>query len=315
MNNKPSNSKILDMSNDCYPGLFTTADRASISARKMYFALQCVYLSSLITGGILGAFTSPFHDGVSTYLYTSMAIVLAAGLLVLWIARARQDDKVWFDCRAVAESVKTATWRFMMVAPPFENDDAVDQRFVVELQEIRKARQDCHEHLARMVAADVPAITDFMREMRMSTFEERKQFYVKQRLGDQKSWYSRKARMNARSGERWFWATVFLQIVAIAVAIIQVPTGGFGINVVPIITTCAAVVAAWNQMRRHDELKKTYALASQELGELDAIADGLTVESDFRQLVEQVEEAISREHTMWCARRDVLLRRNGLDTR
>jgi hypothetical protein len=48
---------------------------------------------------------------------------------------------------------------------------------------------------------------------------------------------------------------------------------------------------------------------------LEAIASSLAAESDFPQLVEQVEEAISREHTMWCARRDVLLRRIGTGAR
>ena len=248
-------------------------------------------------------------------MYSLVAVVLAVGLLVLWIGRSRQDDKAWFDCRAVAESVKTATWRFMMIAPPFENDDALDQRFVSEMQEIREARQECQKHVAGVVAASNPAITDFMRQMRSRTFADRKMFYIEQRLRDQKSWYSHKAQLNACSGARWFWVTVGLQIIGVIFAIIQAAAGGLGVNMVPVLTTCAAAVAAWNQMKRHDELMKTYALASQELGELEAIANSLTAESDFPQFVEQVEEAISREHTMWCARRDVLLRRTGSNTR
>jgi len=309
--NKDINEVSFAMSNHDYPGLFRAADRTSTSAQKMYFTLQCIYLVSLIIGGILGAFTFLFPEGVSIYLYTSMAIVLAAGLLVLWIGRARQDDKIWFDCRAVAESVKTATWRFMIGAPPFENDDAIDQRFISELQEIREARPDCQKHLAGALDANAPAISDFMRQMRTHTFEERKQFYIKQRLCDQKSWYSRKARINARIGDRWFWSIVVLQVFAVVTAIAQIPIRGFYVNIVTIITTCAAVAVAWNQMKRHDELKRTYTLAAQELSELEAIAHGVTTNEDFLQLVEQVEEAISREHTMWCARRDVLLRRDA----
>jgi len=302
------NGAPLTMSDQDYPVLFREADIASVSAQRQYFVLQRMYLGSLIVGGILAALTS------LVWMYAVMAIVLTVGLLVLWISRSRQDDKAWFDCRAVAESVKTAAWRFMMIAPPFENDDALDQRFVSELQEIRGARPDCQERLAGVATANAPAITDFMRQMRARTFDERKRFYVEQRLRDQRSWYARAAQMNACSGERWFWTTAALQVIAIAVAIIQVATGGFGINMVPVITTCAASAAAWNQMKRHDELKKMYALASQELGELEAIAHGLNVEDDFPQLVEQVEGAISREHTMWCARRDVLIHRNDSDT-
>jgi len=302
-------TSLLAMSNQDYPGLFQGADAAAASAQKTYFLLQRIYLGSLIVSGMIGMFTSIFTGGGLTWTYTSMAIVLAMGLLVLWIGRSRQDDNAWFDCRAVAESVKTATWRFMMIAPPFQNNDAIDKRFVSELQEIRNARQECQQYLANVVAASNPAITAFMRKVRGSAFDDRKLFYIKQRLLDQKSWYSRKADLNACRGDRWFWGTAGLQGTAVVMAIIQASTGGLGFNIVPVLITCAAVVAAWNQMKRHDELKKTYSLASQELGELEAIASNLVSESDFPQLVEQVEEAISREHTMWCARRDVPLRR------
>jgi len=310
-----SESMLLGMSDRDYPGLFQGADAAAASAQKTYFLLQRLYLGSLIVGGMIGMLTSLFTGGKLTWTYTLMAIVLSMGLLVLWISRSRRDDNAWFDCRAIAESVKTATWRFMMIAPPFQNHDAVDQHFVSELQEIRNARPECQNHLAGVVAASKTAITDFMRKVRGVAYDNRKRFYIEQRLRDQKSWYSRKAELNARRGAQWFWGTAGLQAIAVVVAIIQASTGGVGINMVPVLTTCAAVVAAWNQMKRHDELKKTYALASQELGELEAIANNLDSENDFQKLVEQVEEAISREHTMWCARRDVLLRRAGSGAR
>jgi len=302
---------VPTMRNEDYPGLYQGANTAAATAQKTYFLLQRIYLGSLIVGGMIGMLTSLFTGGGLVWTYTSMAIVLAIGLLVLWIGRSRQDDNAWFDCRAIAESVKTATWRFMMIAPPFQNNGAIDQRFLSELQEIRNARPECHNHLAGVAAASNPAITDFMRKMRGIAFDDRKAFYIEQRLRNQKSWYSRNAGLNAFRGTLWFWGTAGLQGITVAMAIIQASTGGLAYNMVPILTTCAAVAAAWNQMKRHDELKKTYALASQELCELEAIASNLASESDFPQFVEQVEVAISREHTMWCARRDVKLRTTG----
>lgn len=309
------NNSVTSMNGQNYPGLFQGADDAAASAQKTYFLLQRIYLGSLILGGLTGMLTSSFAGTALNWTYTAMAIVLAIGLLVLWIGRARQDDDAWFDCRAIAESVKTATWRYMMFAPPFQDNNLMDQFFITELQEIRNARPQSQKHLAGMAVVSNPAITDFMREVRNGTFENRKLFYVEQRLRDQKVWYSRKAELNARRGNRWFWGTAALQCAAVVIAIIQSSTGGLGFNIVPVITTCAAAVAAWSQMKRHDELKKTYALAAQELSELESIANNLASESDFPQLVEQVEEAISREHTMWCARRDVPLRRTGSGAR
>jgi hypothetical protein len=301
----------IKMQTDHYPGLYQGADAASISAQKTYFLLQRIHLGSLIMGGIIGAFTSFTTGTARIWVYTILAIVLALGLLVLWSTRSRQDDKAWFDCRAIAESVKTATWRFMMIAPPFQSDESLEQRFISELREIREARPNCQKHLAGEAAASAPVITDFMRQVRTLSFEDRKRIYVEHRICDQKSWYSHKAGQNARAGTRWFWTTVSLQGITVVVAIVQAITEGLGFSVVPVLTTCAAAVAAWNQMKRHDELAKTYALALQELGELETIARSLSAEGDFPRLVEQVETAISREHTMWCARRDVVLRSPG----
>ena len=59
-------------------------------------------------------------------------------------------------------------------------------------------------------------------------------------------------------------------------------------------------------MKRYSELAQSYFLAAQELGDQEAIASNIMKEDDFLALVEQVEETISREHTMWCARRDVI---------
>lgn len=135
------------ISNQEYPGLYQAADTASASAQKVYLLLQQTYLASLIIGGLMGMLTSLFTGGALKGIFTLMAIVLAIGLLILWIGRSRQDDSAWFDCRAIAESVKTATWRYMMIASPFQNHGVNDQDFISELQEIRKARPDCQNHL------------------------------------------------------------------------------------------------------------------------------------------------------------------------
>lgn len=295
------------MKNEHYPGLFRSADAASLSAQRTYLVLQRAYLGSLILGSLIGAFSTLVTGAADMWLHSTLAIILAVGLLVLWVTRSRQDDKAWFDCRVVAESTKTATWRFMMGAPPFDTDDSVEQRFISELREIRQARPGSEKHFAGRIDADAAAITDFIRQMRLNAFTTRKAFYLEQRLQDQKSWYSRKANMNACVGDRWFWATVVLQALAVVIAIIWAASGGLQVNAVPFFTTCAAALTAWTQVKRHDELKQSYSLAAQELSELESIVTSLTDETQFPQLVEQVEDAISREHTMWRAPRDVRL--------
>jgi hypothetical protein len=221
--------------------------------------------------------------------------------------RARQDDKVWFDGRAVAESAKTVTWRFMMKVPPFHEDPTAEARLVAQLKEIREARPQLGRHVAAtQVLVGLP-ITEFMRERRAAPLDERRAFYVGERLSDQRSWYARKATQNATASARWFWIVACLQIAAVVLAVVQAVSKVLPINVVPIITTCAAAFTAWGQMKRFDDLAQSYALAAQELEDLESLAGNRTAIDDFAQFIEQSENSISREHTMWCARRDVRL--------
>ncbi len=65
----------------------------------------------------------------------------------------------------------------------------------------------------------------------------------------------------------------------------------------------SAGATAWTQLSRHNELAKSHGLAAHELLLLQArLALGETTDT-FRQGVEETESAISREHTMWMAKR------------
>lgn len=295
------------MTNDSYPTLYRSADAASVKAQGIYLLFHKVYLGSLVLGSVISAFTVIGSQALNTWLYTTLAVVLVVGLLILWVMRARQDDKIWFDGRAIAESVKTATWRFMMRVQPFHEDSNAETIFLADLKEIREARPHLGKQLATAMNAAGSVITDFMKEKRFSSLGERRGFYASDRIREQKTWYANKARSSVESGAKWFWAIAILQVAIVILAIVQAVSGVLGINPIPIVTTCAAAIAAWSQMKRHDELAQSYALAAQELEEIETIASNQASEDAFSQLVEQAENSISREHTMWCARRDVRL--------
>ena len=224
-----------------------------------------------------------------------------------WVSRARGDDKVWFDCRAIAESIKTATWRFMMKAAPFRDDSIANQSFITQLQRIREARPSSPKDLAQNLDANAQAISGFMSNMRQKSVDERRNLYLEARLRDQKAWYASKAKFNSKKEDCWFYKVVVLQVLAIVLAIIWAASSSLPVNMVPLLMTCAASAVAWSRMKRYSELAQSYSLAAQELEDQEAIASDITEEADFLALVEQVEETISREHTMWCARRDVTI--------
>ncbi len=289
------------------PSLYQSANQSSLSAQRTYLCFQICHLSSLILGSVT-AMTIPLVPATYlTWLYGGMAIIFTVGVILTLISHSLRNDKIWFDCRAIAESTKTAAWRFMMKAAPFEDNGMANQQFTSKLREIREARSSNPKHLAGNLNASAQAISDFMNNVRAKDLDDRKTFYIESRLRDQKAWYSKKANCNSRNESCWFWTTTMFQILAVVLAIVQATSGGFPVNVLPFLVTCAASAVAWSQMRRHGELAQTYSLAAQELGEQEAIAINLTEEADFLSFVEQVEETISREHIMWCARRNTVI--------
>lgn len=291
-----------------FPSLYQSADRASLSAQRRYLWLQKCHIGCLIFGSVGAALATIVPVSAVKWAYIILAIILVIGVVLTWVSRVLRDDKVWFDCRAIAESTKTATWRFMMKAAPFKEDSTAEQSFIERLKEIRKARPSSPKDLAHSLDPDAQALSKFMSDMRRKSLDERRNVYFESRLLDQKIWYSNKATFNSRKENCWFWTVVILQVLAVILAIIwAASTSSLPVNVVPLLMTCAASAIAWSQMKRYGELTQSYSLAAQELGEQEAIASNITKEDDLLALMEQVEETISREHTMWCARRDVVI--------
>lgn len=221
----------------------------------------------------------------------------------------RQHERTWFECRAIAESVKTTAWRYAMRIKPFAvGDDALaDRMFIEALAEIRQTWRGLEKHITQ--AGGGAEVTQAMRTLRSGTLEERRALYVVQRLRDQRVWYERKCVLNRTRAGQWFWLVVTLQVVALFVAVLQVRYGLAPINLIALLMTGAATSVAWSQSRRHDDLVQSYGLAAHEMRALETLADSVKTEEVFNEFVEQAEGTISREHTMWCARRDVNIRR------
>ena len=78
---------------------------------------------------------------------------------------------------------------------------------------------------------------------------------------------------------------------------------GFTVDLVGPLAAITAAATAWTQLGRNDELAKSYGLAAHEQMVLHSRLELAETEEAFRQGVEETESAISREHTMWMAKR------------
>ncbi|CAA9374730.1 MAG: hypothetical protein AVDCRST_MAG93-8724, partial [uncultured Chloroflexia bacterium] len=275
---------------------------ASRGGQNTYKRLVQVDLALVVAGAALGALAFLVPKGYAPAFAAVAAIVLLGSIVAKYVNKQRSDDKEWFDGRAVAESVKTLTWRYMMRLEPFDDDATSDQKFIEGLDAIREARSGLQY---RVGSQDDSAeqITPRMREVRQMPVQERRDLYVKERVEDQAKWYADKSEDNRRLASRLFWAALVAQFIALTLAVWRVASPSAGLSLVGPLLALAAAFTAWTQLGRNDELRQSYALANQELLNIKALANTVETDQELAKIVSDGEGAISREHTMWIAKR------------
>ncbi len=270
--------------------------------RKHYRVLKLQMVFLLLVAGtssvsLPASFTASKASGIG--------ILLVLILLVNSIAQIRKYDRRWFSCRAVAESVKVQTWRFMMRADPYASDSdfqSVRGKFVDDvMQSLNSQREAILEVGSKPV--ERTQITRFMEATRKKSLDERRHLYVEQRIQDQKVWYSKKAFQNSKAEARWFVFSFAMQALSAIVAFVVVFYSTIPVNPVGFITTAAMAGISWTNARSHRELSQSYGLVAQELAGLEDKASEVASEESLGKFVIEVERTISREHTLWKARR------------
>jgi len=289
------------------PALYRAADTASVKAQGAYLRLMMADLSLLVTGSLLTAF-APENSDVNKVMLAIGAFLLAAGAIITLVLSQKTYKKRWYGGRAAAESVKTLAWRYMMCSEPFERglpSAEADRLFVQSLHDVLRESEYLAVSFKESIRVE-PQITEHMRAVRKSSLAERTQLYLEDRVRDQRTWYSKKSSANARNEVRLFVAVAVAQLLAILAAIVMVVNPDSWINPTGVFATVAAACLAWLQLKQHEDLAQSYAVAAHELGLIAEQARYAKSERDFAVFVADSESAISREHTLWLARRDHL---------
>jgi hypothetical protein len=103
-----------------YPALYRAADAASRRARIAHTRLVGAELMLLVGAAVIGAGQSLLLGAASGWQRALPAVLLVAALITKLANRLQRFDEHWFDGRAVAETVKSATWRYVMSVRPYE---------------------------------------------------------------------------------------------------------------------------------------------------------------------------------------------------
>jgi hypothetical protein len=287
------------------PALHRSANDASVSAQAEHTMLIRVILVLLVLGAASNALTIDDLKIRGMVLWGA-ALGLLISMVLSFVIRIRKQDKIWFAARALAESVKTMSWRYMMSADPYQsnvNQAFVDSRFQDDLKRLITMEKEVFGSL-RPADSGAAQITGVMRQIRSSPFNDRLRTYVEARIKDQQGWYSKKAVQNQRNATIFFWLTVAAQLVAVVSAFQYANSPGSALHPAGLFAALATALIAWVQLRRHDELAKSYSLASHELATILSKSDFITNTEALGVFVGDAENAVSREHTLWLARRD-----------
>lgn len=296
------------------PAMHRSASAVSERSQHLYLRLVRWDLIALVGGALLTA-VSVTDDAYRSGMATAGALALLLGLGLTLFVRSRDYSKQWYGGRAVAESVKTMAWRYMTRAEPFDQENRteaesaqVDRLF---LEQLRTAMEQSENLAIRLPApgASAKQITELMRRLRGESLEVRRATYLRDRIEEQKCWYHRKAEHNRRREEQLFLTIIVLQVLATAAAIVLILVPSFPLNLSAVLAASAAAALGWLQVKRYQELAQAYSVTATELSLIAEQAPHVTCEAEFSQFVGDAEAAISREHTLWIARRDMPLPR------
>lgn len=291
----------MTIKEDDFPALYNSADSASLKAQSAYFnALKC-YLVLLIVAALV-SFSYPADVCAAI---ASASLFLITLCILIWLKVQKPED-TWYNGRAVAESVKTRTWRWMMKAEPYKSDgpnDQVQKEFLTDLKAILNQNRSLSHELEW--SPDLgEAISGTMINVRSLPWKKRLDVYVSERIDNQSHWYSKKSQLNKRLSKQWFVVSIILHSLAILLLLYRImePSASLPIEVV---ATSASAVLTWVQAKKHSELNSSYALAAHEIVLIKGESVSVTEENHLSEFIINSESAFSREHTQWVARKIV----------
>lgn len=288
-----------------YPSMFGAADSASSSAQRRYLLATKGALFLLLLGAALDA-TAGLAASCRVVFSVTGAVFFAMSLALNVYMKVAKLEKTWYGGRAVAESVKSLSWRYVMGADPFPlADDAaqVDRKFIDDLASIVKERKDLMFGFGGE-ATDMPQISHRMRDLRCSTFQDRKAAYIEGRVKDQRRWYGGHAKGNRVSEEKYFVLVIMSQLLAVCSSLSDVRWPDAKVRLTGFFAATASVFIAWLQVKQHRELAQAYSVAEFDLSLVEERGRHVADQDLLASFVADAENAISREHTLWIARRD-----------
>ncbi len=289
----------IEFSSKELPGLYQSADKASLDSQNQYLFGIKAYTFFLIVAAIVAFFA---NNSADTAIVSAFLFLVSIGITI-WL-NVIKPENIWYNGMAVAESVKTRSWRWMMRAEPYDGPEKVEvvsREFITDLKKMLEQNRSLGDTIGvESSAAD--AISPKMLSVRSLHFEERAKFYKKFRVDEQALWYWKKTKFNKRMATFWFWIMIALHALAILFLLYKIKAPGTRLPI-EILALCASSVLSWLQTKKHKELSSSYSLTAQEISLIRGEFSYVDSDESLSKFVIDSENAFSREHTQWYARK------------
>ena len=287
------------MSDDLLPALYESADKIAKDSQSVFcwlFGMNLVFLTIAVA-------LSVFYVASVEFIYCQI-FVLFSSLGITILLGYQLPEKTWYGGRALAESTKTMAWRFMMKAEPFNVDDTKSSELFLE--KLKKLIRDNKEITSKSVASlGKKEITDEMKSVRASKMADRKTYYLNNRIINQLDWYKSKSAFNQKRAKQFFYLIILVTLLAIAFSIFRISNPTAEQWPTDVYIGIASALLGWNQAKKFRELSASYAQTAYEINLIKAQSAQVKTEKDFSIFVSDAENAFSREHVQWLARRDI----------
>lgn len=276
-----------------YPSIFNKADSCACHYELLNFILLLIQLMTSVAISVLSLLS---NYGISFDWLTNLFLFTFLGA-TLFSFYGRFINK-WYLFRALAESIKTLTWRFAMCAPPFESTDEDARQLYLSRIEIM-----LNEYKSSLSSLswdkDDLFITDEMIQTRSMDSSEKKELYMSERIRDQQDWYARKAKKNKR-GRDFTTVIIVISIVA-SIIILHINAPQANSQICVAVMLCVSCLS-WMDAKRYKELYSSYSWTVKDLNLL--IEEYGNSCKDISSCVADAENAFSREHSSWLSRKD-----------
>jgi hypothetical protein len=283
------------------PALFLQADAAATRAQQTHYRLLAATLALLVAVALLSAIHVT-NESVQRGLSVAAAVLLALSTVLTLLAGRQKYDAKWFRARTAAESIKSLSWKYMCGAEPFPvgiTQKTADSRLASAFAAVTHGLD-----VPLTGALELAEISPAMQALRLSSLAERKEHYREYRLADQRTWYLSKAASAERQAQVFWYVLSAANFLGFVFAIVRASYPQLSFDLVAVLAAVSTAIIAWIQSRRLEELSQSYSVASKDLNLATAQLQHVESDGDLARFVADCENAISREHTLWAARRE-----------